>query len=88
LITFDIDPPTGGPKTIVLQSFLPNILDPVTIDATTQKGFTNKPLIELNGANSTVDFAAFELYASNNTVRGFVINRFHSNGPVRAARLR
>jgi len=78
-ITFNIAP-AGGVKTIVLQSFLPNILDPVTIDATTQPGFAGTPLIELNGVNSTVDFAAFELYASNNTVRGFVINRFHSNG--------
>src|SRR5215217_3641594 len=79
-ITFNIDPPTGGTKTIMLQSFLPNILEPVTIDATTQPGFAGKPLIELNGVNSTIHFAAFELYGSNNTIRGFVINRFHSNG--------
>jgi len=79
-ITFQIG---SGVQTIALLSHLPLITDPVTIDATTQPGFAEgggKPLIELNGASSSPNFAAFDIYAGSTTVRGFVINRIHSNG--------
>ncbi|MBA2524190.1 MAG: hypothetical protein H0V18_00200, partial [Pyrinomonadaceae bacterium] len=70
----------SGPQTITLQSNLPSIADPVTIDASTQPGYAGQPLIQMNGINNTIDFAAFDIYAGSSTVRGFVINRFRSNG--------
>ncbi|MBP1658646.1 MAG: alkaline phosphatase, partial [Bacteroidetes bacterium] len=45
-IRFNISP--AGAKTITPLSKLPNIIDPVTIDGTTQPGFVDKPMIELN----------------------------------------
>src|SRR5438045_7543360 len=39
----------GGLRTISPTSGLPSITDPVTIDATTQPGFSGKPLIEIRG---------------------------------------
>src|SRR5215217_7444286 len=77
LITFQIG---SGPQTIALQSSLPLIGDSVTIDASTQPGYAGQPLIELDGTNCTFNSPAFEIYAGNTTIRGFVINRFQSDG--------
>ena len=54
-ITFDI--PGTGPFTITPTSSLPVISDPVIIDATTQPGFTVRPIVELDGvaAGGTAD---------------------------------
>ena|GEM_PF-1075492 len=76
-ITFHIG---SGVKTITMLSNLPLLSDPVTIDATTQPGYAGQPLIELNGISNTKDYPAFAIYAGSSTVRGFVINRFHSDG--------
>ena len=46
-IVFNIQP--AGPKTITLLNGLPFITQPVTIDGTTQPGFTAAPIVELNG---------------------------------------
>ncbi len=46
-ITFNI--PGPGVKTINLVNQLPDITDPVAIDATTQPGYAGSPLIEING---------------------------------------
>ncbi len=70
-ITFSISP--AGPKTITPLSKLPNIVDPVTIDGTTQPGFVDKPMIELN-CSSIGSYQAFDVF-SPSTIRGFVVNR-------------
>lgn len=57
---------------------LPAISDPVTIDGTTQPGFTNTPLIELNGNGA--DISGLHFSAASSTVRALVINRFGRNG--------
>ncbi len=68
-----------GPKyTIAPTSNLPIITDPVTIDGTTQPGFTGSPIIELRGsiagpANGLV------ITAGSSTVRGLVINFFRKH---------
>jgi len=70
------------PFTITPTNALPAITDPVVIDATTQPGFTNKPVIELNGAltsGSTIGLH-FSSGSSFSTLRGMAINRF----PVQA----
>ena len=78
-IDFDIAP--SGLQTITPASPLPEITDPVTIDATTQPGYVDKPIIELDG--STAGAASGLKIApagGGSTVRGFAINRFAENG--------
>jgi CSLREA domain-containing protein len=69
----------SGLQTITLASSLPNLSNPVYIDATTQPGFAGQPVIEINGTS-----AAHCLYipstSSGSTVRGFVINRCGGHG--------
>jgi hypothetical protein len=76
-----------GLKTINLASPLPAIATTadVTIDGTTQGGFVNVPLIELNGASAGA--AADGLYFNNSagalgvvTVKSLIVNRFAKNG--------
>jgi parallel beta-helix repeat protein len=75
-IVFNI---TGsGVQTINLLIALPEITDPVVIDATTQPGFAGAPLVELNGASAGSGASGFVISSGSSTVRGFVINRFSS----------
>nr|WP_228042032.1 S8 family serine peptidase [Tychonema sp. LEGE 07196] len=53
---------------------LPQITDSAIIDGTTQPGFSNRPVIELDGSNVSVD--GLYISAGNSTVRGLTINRF------------
>jgi hypothetical protein len=64
-------------KTIVLTSDLPIISDPVVIDGTTQPGYSNAPVIELNG-NDVQFHAGLSITAGNSTIRSLVLNRFHT----------
>ena len=66
----------GGVQTIALISGLPRITDPVEIDATTQPGFAGAPIIELSGQIAS-GAVGLHVSASDTTVRGLVINRFH-----------
>ena len=50
LITFDLG--TSGVQTINLLSALPAITQSVTIDGTTEPGYSGTPLVELNGAGA------------------------------------
>ncbi len=76
-IHFDIG--LGGVQTIAPASALPFITDPVTIDGTTQPGFTTTPIIELHGID-TVGADGLNITAGNSTLRGLVINRFDDDG--------
>ncbi|TAK54747.1 MAG: hypothetical protein EPO22_15180 [Dehalococcoidia bacterium] len=78
LITFAISP--GGPQTIAPVSALPAITDSVTIDATSQPGFSGTPLIELNGANAGSTTDGLLVTGGAAAISGLVINRFSSNG--------
>src|SRR6185369_10235900 len=42
----------SGAKTITPKSKLPGLSGPTVVDATTQPGFSGKPLIELNGSSA------------------------------------
>ncbi len=67
--------PGVGAHTISPLSVLPNITDPVVIDATTQPGYAGKPVIELNGSlagNSN----GLAIYSGGTTIRGLDIDRF------------
>ena len=75
-IAFNI--PGSGLHTIAPTSHL-EILDPVTIDGTTQPGFAGSPIIELNGTGAGLG-EGLVMVGGNSTVRGLVINRFSSVG--------
>jgi CSLREA domain-containing protein len=78
LIAFNI--PGDPPYTIQPQSPLPDIIDPVTIDATTQPGYKGTPVIELEGSNAGEGAQGLMLSAGNSTIRGLMIDSFSENG--------
>jgi hypothetical protein len=73
LITFSIG---SGLQTIAPTALLPDITDPVVIDATSQPGFSGVPLIELSGANalSLPNVGLLTLKGGNTTIRGLIVN--------------
>jgi len=78
-ISFNIQP--AGVHTITPLSVLPNVTDPVIIDATTQPGFAGTPVIELNGASAGQSFVSgLTITGGSSTVKGFVINRYSGVG--------
>ena len=52
----------------------------MTLDATTQPGFSGPPRIELDGSNAGAVTDGLQIVAGAVTVRGLVINRFGGNG--------
>ena len=79
-ITFQIS--SMAPFTINLSSALPAVTDPVTIDATTQPGYSGTPVVELNGASTVAGSVGLQLNSAFNTVLGLAINRFPAQGIV------
>ena len=86
-VAFNI--PGSGVQTIYLGSVLPAIIDTVIIDGTSQPGYRNTPLIQLNGAQvGNVDgniplysfYNGLDLYASGSTIRGLTIENFTGVG--------
>ncbi|NJL88673.1 MAG: DUF4347 domain-containing protein [Coleofasciculaceae cyanobacterium SM2_1_6] len=83
---------SGGVQTISLLTPLPEITDTINLDATTQPGSGGNPAIELRGdqipaftiANAwQSDYyngLTFWAGSDNSTAKGFIINRFQSNG--------
>src|SRR5262249_54654498 len=69
-----------GAKTIRPLSPLPDITDPVSLNATTQPGFAGKPLIELDGSLAGLGADGLRVRANNTAVRGLAINRFSGDG--------
>ncbi|HEY3026209.1 MAG TPA: Calx-beta domain-containing protein, partial [Pyrinomonadaceae bacterium] len=74
----------SGAKTITPASALPNIIEAVTIDGTTQPGFAGMPLIEINGVN-TGPFSGsvtglLHITGGRSVVRGLVLNQFNNSG--------
>jgi hypothetical protein len=77
VINFNL--PSGG-LTIAPASALPSIFDPVTIDGSTQPGFSGAPVIEINGASAGTGVDGFKIATSNSVIRALVINRFLGDG--------
>jgi hypothetical protein len=77
-IIFNI--PGSGLHTITPSTALPTISDPVTIDGSTQPGFTGSPIIELNGSQAGTNVDGLRITAGSSVVSGLVINRFSSDG--------
>ena len=73
VISFNIG---AGLQTINLESPLPPIGDPLTIDGTTQPGFEGTPIIEVSGAGAGPNANGLVIFAGHTTIRGLVLNRF------------
>ncbi len=71
---------TGGHSIAVL-SALPKIASGLTIDGTSQPGYANRPVIELNGGQAGASASGLDSTASGDVnVSGLVINGFGANG--------
>ena len=77
-IQFDVG--GGGAQTVAVGSAFENLIEAVTIDATTQPGYAGVPLIELDGSATSSNEDGFNIQSSNNTIRGFVIHSFDDDG--------
>ena len=70
-----------GAQTISLSSPLPDITDTVTIDGTTQAGYMDRPVVEIEGSMAlTSDISGLTIRAANCVVRGLTFNRFGDAG--------
>ncbi|MFI5457897.1 MAG: MBG domain-containing protein [Isosphaerales bacterium] len=78
LITFNI-PARGGP-TINVVSALPAITQSVTIDGTTEPGYSGTPLVEVNGAGAGSGTDGLQVEADDTTVQGLIIAQFSQDG--------
>src|SRR5262245_15376464 len=77
-IVFNV--PGSGLHTISPSTALPTISDAVTIDGSTQPGFTGSPIIELDGSRAGADVDGLRITAGSSVISGLVINRFSSDG--------
>ena len=78
-IVFNI--PGGAQQSIALTSALPQIAVPTIIDGTTQPGFVNIPVIELNGAGiASPGTPGLQVTGGGTTIRALAINRFPGDG--------
>jgi titin len=79
LINFNI--PAPGLQTIlVLSGPLPNLTDAVTIDGSTQPGFTGANLIDVSGTGRLGNFNGFTVTANGCTLRNLDIGDFPTHG--------
>ncbi len=74
--TIDFSIGSGGLQTIDLQSGLPQVNYPVSIDGSSQPGSGTTPRIELNGTNAGTGAIALALNTDDSTVRGLDIDGF------------
>ena len=77
--TFHFAIPGPGLHTISPLSALPGFGD-VILDATTQPGYADHPLIELNGTGAGAGTSGLVVNGGGVAIRGFVINRFAGDG--------
>jgi Leucine-rich repeat (LRR) protein/subtilisin-like proprotein convertase family protein len=71
---------TTGAFTIRPLSALHVITDSIVIDGTSQTGYSDRPLIELDGSNAGASVDGLGLSATDSIIRGLAINRFSSDG--------
>ncbi len=82
--TIDFDISGSGVQTIDPLSALPSLTVPVTIDGTSQPGYSGTPLIELDGMSAGIFANGLVLAAGSggSTIRGLVIGGFSGEGIV------
>ncbi|MCY3006216.1 MAG: dockerin type I domain-containing protein, partial [Planctomycetota bacterium] len=67
-------------KSIKVTAPLPNIVDPVLLDATTQPGYAGTPLVELQGSLLASRENGLSIQAGNCIVKGLAIHSFPGDG--------
>ena len=75
-ITFDL----GRVRTINVLSALPAITQAVTIDGTTEPGYSGTPLVELNGSGAGSGTDGLQVEADDTKVQGLIIAQFSQDG--------
>jgi hypothetical protein len=78
VISFNL--PGSGPFAITPLTGLPSIRESVTIDGSTQPGFTSEPLVELRGSSAGSGVSGLYLLTSNCLIRALCINQFARDG--------
>lgn len=72
---------TNASLTISPTNALPNLIEAVTIDGTTQSGFSNHPIVELSGAVAgSPQVNGLRVSAGGCVIRGLAITRFSGDG--------
>ena len=71
---------SGGVWTISPGSALPDLSDQVTIDGSTQPGWTTTPVVEINGTSAGGTTDGLRITADDVMVRSLAINRFGADG--------
>lgn len=79
LISFNIAGP--GVHTIQPLSPLPAVIDPVTIDATTEPDYAGVPIVEIDGSLAGPAVMGLQVEAGSSVVRGLIVNRFRGAIP-------
>lgn len=80
--------PSPGPFTIMLATPLPEISSPLTIDGTTQTGFSGTPIVTIDGSLlSSPDARGLDVRIGSSVVRGLSIVNFDDAG-ISLGRLR
>ncbi|HSZ55212.1 MAG TPA: hypothetical protein VK797_06095 [Tepidisphaeraceae bacterium] len=70
----------SGVHTISPASPLPAITDPVIIDGSTQTGYTNAPLIQIDGASAGTSVDGLDILGGGSTINALIINNFNGDG--------
>jgi parallel beta-helix repeat protein len=73
---------SGSQQTIIPQSALPALTEPIIIDGWSQggAGYTGPPLIEIDGSDIASTTRGLDLRGGDSIVRGLVINNFTCDG--------
>jgi CSLREA domain-containing protein/uncharacterized repeat protein (TIGR01451 family) len=69
-----------GAQNIVPGSAVPSITQPVTIDGSTQPGFTSVPLISLDGGGAGAGVDGLTIAGDRVTIKSLRVNRFSRDG--------
>jgi parallel beta-helix repeat protein len=73
-------PNTNTPNTIQLTGPLPTITSPVTIDGTSQPGWSGTPVVTIDGTNAEAGAIGLTLDAPGVVVKGLAIGKFSGEG--------
>lgn len=70
----------SGVRTIFTSAGLPTITDGVTLDATTQTGYSGTPVVFLNGVNAGPNVNGLLVGSTGSTIKGLAIGNYSSYG--------
>ncbi len=80
--TIQFDIPSTGVQRIALSSPLPQIVNPIVIDGTTEPGYAGHPSIEIDGAGAGSNCNGLVITGGQSVIQGLVISGFSGAGIV------